>query len=222
MSTSRTTVLVQMSEIRELHADDHRLQAYTDIDSDAVIIGTGDHTTGTGDSTTGIGYRTTGIARTRWRSKQPRSPKRLVPVPRIKIMIMARSILDKAFPASKGLDFNVISNGYVFSWIEENGTKTSHKAMIDQGVTAALAARNVNRMEMTATTRERELALLFVYEVSWESDKIARLHQSVCGGQSREQTQTPTVVTVHSFSTTLDPSILFDTGADRVLLSTAI
>ncbi|GKA09292.1 hypothetical protein Tco_0688623 [Tanacetum coccineum] len=36
--------------------------AYTDIDSDAVIIGTGDHTTGTGDSTTGTGYRTTGTA----------------------------------------------------------------------------------------------------------------------------------------------------------------
>ncbi|GJQ93437.1 putative reverse transcriptase domain-containing protein [Tanacetum coccineum] len=32
-----------------------------------------------------------------------------------------------------------------FLVIEENGTKTSHKAMIDQGVTAALAARDANR-----------------------------------------------------------------------------
>ncbi|GJS58147.1 hypothetical protein Tco_0652931 [Tanacetum coccineum] len=42
--------------------------AYTDIDSDADITGTSDHTTGTSDSTTGIGYRTTGIAGTRWGS----------------------------------------------------------------------------------------------------------------------------------------------------------
>ncbi|GKA10679.1 hypothetical protein Tco_0690112 [Tanacetum coccineum] len=50
--------------------------AYSDIDSDAVIIGTGDlvitmtgdHTTWTGDSTTGTGYRTTGTTGTRWRS----------------------------------------------------------------------------------------------------------------------------------------------------------
>ncbi|GKG35135.1 hypothetical protein Tco_0440289, partial [Tanacetum coccineum] len=87
-----TTILDQMSEIRELHDADRRREAvtsemlkadhrrsaemrelrtaatYTDIDSDAVIIGTGDHTTGTGDSTTLTGYRTVGTAGTRWRS----------------------------------------------------------------------------------------------------------------------------------------------------------
>ncbi|GJY31512.1 putative reverse transcriptase domain-containing protein [Tanacetum coccineum] len=58
----RTTVLGQMSEIRELHAADAEDRL------DAVIIGTGDHTTRIGDSTTGTGYRTTGTAGTRWRS----------------------------------------------------------------------------------------------------------------------------------------------------------
>ncbi|GJV79689.1 hypothetical protein Tco_1515559 [Tanacetum coccineum] len=33
----------------------------------------------------------------------------------------------------------------IFFVIEENGTKTSHKAMIDQGVIAALVARDANR-----------------------------------------------------------------------------
>ncbi|GKG15930.1 hypothetical protein Tco_0358253 [Tanacetum coccineum] len=47
-----------------------RTAAYTDIDSDAVITGTCDHTTRTGDSTTGTGYR---IAGTRWRSGSARA-----------------------------------------------------------------------------------------------------------------------------------------------------
>ncbi|GKB63365.1 hypothetical protein Tco_0919551 [Tanacetum coccineum] len=82
----RTTVLGQMSEIRELHAADRRRQAiaaaYTDIDSYAVSTERGDSTTGTGDhlagagdsptgtghSITGTGYRTTGTTGTRWRS----------------------------------------------------------------------------------------------------------------------------------------------------------
>ncbi|GKA88822.1 hypothetical protein Tco_0810634 [Tanacetum coccineum] len=42
--------------------------AYTDINSDAVITGTGDHITGIGDHTTRTGYRTIGTAGTRWRS----------------------------------------------------------------------------------------------------------------------------------------------------------
>ncbi|GKB36628.1 hypothetical protein Tco_0881570 [Tanacetum coccineum] len=45
-----------------------RSAAYTDIDSDAVITGKGNHTTGTGGSTTWIGYRTAGTTGTRWRS----------------------------------------------------------------------------------------------------------------------------------------------------------
>ncbi|GKF12865.1 hypothetical protein Tco_0050791, partial [Tanacetum coccineum] len=46
-----------------------------DIDNDAVITGTGNHTTGTGDSTTGIGYRTAGTTGTRWRSCTARATK---------------------------------------------------------------------------------------------------------------------------------------------------
>ncbi|GKB56749.1 hypothetical protein Tco_0912935 [Tanacetum coccineum] len=90
----RTTVLGQMSEIRELHAADHRRQAVTSemlkaehrrsaemkelrtVDSTTGIgdhlAGTGDSPTGTGGSITrtghsitGTGYRTTGIAGTR-------------------------------------------------------------------------------------------------------------------------------------------------------------
>ncbi|GKA19182.1 hypothetical protein Tco_0699097 [Tanacetum coccineum] len=69
----RTTVLGQMSEIRELHAADCRRQAVTsemlkaDYRRSAEIreLRTADRT---GDSTTGISYRTTGIAGTRWRS----------------------------------------------------------------------------------------------------------------------------------------------------------
>ncbi|GKB09436.1 reverse transcriptase domain-containing protein [Tanacetum coccineum] len=76
----RTTVLAQMSEIRDLHDADPA--AYTDIDSYAVSTERGDSTTGTGDhlagacdsitgtghNTTGIGYHATGTAGTRWRS----------------------------------------------------------------------------------------------------------------------------------------------------------
>ncbi|GJS81943.1 hypothetical protein Tco_0748484 [Tanacetum coccineum] len=88
----RTTVLGQMSEIRELHDADHRRQAVTSemlkadhrrsvemrelrtADRDH-LAGAGDSLTrtggsiiGTGYSTTGIGYHTTGTAGTRWRS----------------------------------------------------------------------------------------------------------------------------------------------------------
>ncbi|GKE51420.1 hypothetical protein Tco_1486576, partial [Tanacetum coccineum] len=82
-----TTVLAQMSEIRELHDVDPA--AYTDIDSYAVSTKRGDSTTGTGDhlagagdsitrtghSTTGTGYRTTGTVGTRWRSCIARASK---------------------------------------------------------------------------------------------------------------------------------------------------
>ncbi|GKA95117.1 hypothetical protein Tco_0817155 [Tanacetum coccineum] len=91
----RTTVLGQMSEIRELYDADRRRQAVTsemlkaDHRSYAVstergdsTTGTGDHLAGAGDSptgtggsiigighiTTGTGYRTIGTAGTRWRS----------------------------------------------------------------------------------------------------------------------------------------------------------
>ncbi|GJX83194.1 hypothetical protein Tco_0332675 [Tanacetum coccineum] len=84
----RTTVLAQMSEIRELHDADRRRQAVTsemlkaDHRRGDSTTGTGDHLAGAGDSLTGIGgaykdkvtgiyrigYRTTGTAGTRWRS----------------------------------------------------------------------------------------------------------------------------------------------------------
>ncbi|GJY85604.1 hypothetical protein Tco_0499630 [Tanacetum coccineum] len=93
----RTTVLGQMSEIRELHAADRRRQAVTSdmlkaghrrsaemrelrtADRDH-LAGAGDSLTGTcgsitrtGHSTTGTGYRTIGTARTRWRSYTARA-----------------------------------------------------------------------------------------------------------------------------------------------------
>ncbi|GJY86945.1 putative reverse transcriptase domain-containing protein [Tanacetum coccineum] len=126
----RTTVLGQMSEIRELHAADRRRQAVTsemlkadhrrsakmrelrtvnvprhhslnNIDNDAVITGIGDHTTGTGDHTTGTGDTTTGTG------------------------------------------YRTTGTVLYFLVIEENGTKTSHK--VNTGVTADLAARDENR-----------------------------------------------------------------------------
>ncbi|GJR42685.1 reverse transcriptase domain-containing protein [Tanacetum coccineum] len=61
----RTTVLGQMSEIRELHAADRRRQVMTSemLKADhrrSVEIRIGDHTTEIGDSTIGTGYITTG------------------------------------------------------------------------------------------------------------------------------------------------------------------
>nr|GFA88674.1 putative reverse transcriptase domain-containing protein [Tanacetum cinerariifolium] len=119
--------------------------AYTDIDSDAVTTEisnpttrtgdhttrTCDHTTGTGDSPTGtcdsltrIGYRTTGTARTRW-----------------SLLSITGSI-----PASKALDYDVSES--LRSTADQETTNTTSvtnaqlHVMIEQGVTAALAARD--------------------------------------------------------------------------------
>ncbi|GJW70805.1 putative reverse transcriptase domain-containing protein [Tanacetum coccineum] len=126
----RTTILGQMSEIRELHAADRKRQAVTsemlkayhrrsakmrelrtvnvprhhslnNIDNDAVITGIGDHTTGTGDHTTGTGDTTTGTG------------------------------------------YRTTGTVLYFLVFEENGTKMSHK--VNTGVTADLAARDENR-----------------------------------------------------------------------------
>ncbi|GJY96110.1 hypothetical protein Tco_0512471 [Tanacetum coccineum] len=94
----RTTVLGQMSKIRELHATDRKRQAVTSemLKADhrrsaemrefrttdhtrqqqliQTLIGTGDHTIGTGDSTTGTGYRTTEIAGPAGGPAQPELP----------------------------------------------------------------------------------------------------------------------------------------------------
>nr|GFB89626.1 hypothetical protein [Tanacetum cinerariifolium] len=59
----RTTVLGQITEIKELHAADRRRQI---VISDPTR--TDDSPTGIGDSFAGIGYRITRIAGTRWRS----------------------------------------------------------------------------------------------------------------------------------------------------------
>ncbi|GKG49434.1 hypothetical protein Tco_0515886 [Tanacetum coccineum] len=74
----RTTVLGQMSEIRELHAADRRRQAVISETLKAdqrrsaemreLRIADRDHAIGTGGSTTRTCYRTAGIAETRWRS----------------------------------------------------------------------------------------------------------------------------------------------------------
>ncbi|GJW85762.1 hypothetical protein Tco_0158907 [Tanacetum coccineum] len=66
----RTTVLAQMSEIRELHDADRRRQVVTsemlkadhrrDIDNYAVSTEKGDSTTGTGDHLAGVGDNLTG------------------------------------------------------------------------------------------------------------------------------------------------------------------
>ncbi|GJT54954.1 putative reverse transcriptase domain-containing protein [Tanacetum coccineum] len=122
----RTIILGQMSEIRELHAADRRRQAVTsemlkaDHRSDAVITGIGDHTTGTGDSTTGTGYRTTGIAGTRWRSCTARA-------------------------AKGGWSTPVTTTPAPIATTTTSVTNAQLQAMIDQGVTAALAARDANR-----------------------------------------------------------------------------
>ncbi|GJY29909.1 putative reverse transcriptase domain-containing protein, partial [Tanacetum coccineum] len=70
----RTTVLGQMSEIKELHAADRRDNAMILGDVEGRPLGdlqelkerTFDHTTGTCDSTTGHGYRTTMDSMDRW------------------------------------------------------------------------------------------------------------------------------------------------------------
>ncbi|GJX39386.1 hypothetical protein Tco_0252689 [Tanacetum coccineum] len=84
----RTTVLGQISEIRELHDADRMRQAVTSemlkadhrrcdsttgtcdhlVGAGESPTGTGGSITGTGHSTTGTGYRTTGTTGTRWRS----------------------------------------------------------------------------------------------------------------------------------------------------------
>nr|GEY53606.1 hypothetical protein [Tanacetum cinerariifolium] len=76
----RTTVLGQMTEIRELHAADRRRHIVTSEMLKAYhrtgdhTTGTGDSPTGTGDNLTGTGYRTTGTARTVGGPTQPELP----------------------------------------------------------------------------------------------------------------------------------------------------
>nr|GFD07506.1 hypothetical protein [Tanacetum cinerariifolium] len=66
----RTTVLGQMTKIRELHVADRRRQTeiYRNYRVEDSPTGIGDSPTGTGGSFTGTGYRITGTAGTRWRS----------------------------------------------------------------------------------------------------------------------------------------------------------
>nr|GFB30261.1 hypothetical protein [Tanacetum cinerariifolium] len=61
----RTTVLGQMTEIREV-TEDRSYEIYRDYRVENSPTGIGDSPTGTGDGFAGIGYRITGTARTRW------------------------------------------------------------------------------------------------------------------------------------------------------------
>nr|GEX28277.1 putative reverse transcriptase domain-containing protein [Tanacetum cinerariifolium] len=155
--------------------------AYTDIDSDAVTketsnptTGIGDHTTRTGDHTirtgdsptwisdslTGTGYCTTGTARTRWRilrnltgivfscDYKKMAPKRTT-----------RSIEDQ-----ETINTTLVTNAEL-------------QAMIDQGVTTALAAHDALRStngDDSHNCGTGELALLCGRMFPEESDKIKR------------------------------------------------
>ncbi|GJT91063.1 putative reverse transcriptase domain-containing protein [Tanacetum coccineum] len=126
----RTTVLGQMSKIRELHAADRRRQAVTSemLKADhrrsagmrELRTADRDHTTETGSSTTGTGYRTSGIAGTHWRSCTARVARGSWSTPAT------------TTPAPTATTTTSVTNAQL-------------QAMIDQGITAALAARDVNR-----------------------------------------------------------------------------
>ncbi|GKC58054.1 putative reverse transcriptase domain-containing protein, partial [Tanacetum coccineum] len=145
----RTTVLGQMSEIRELHDVDRRRQAVTsemlkadhrrpaEMRKGDSTTRTGDHLAGAGDSptgtdgsitgighsTTGTGYRTTGTAGTRWRNL------RGIIFSVIKENAPKRTTRSNIAPETTNTTF--VTNGQL-------------QTMINQGVTAALAARDAN------------------------------------------------------------------------------
>nr|GEW98595.1 reverse transcriptase domain-containing protein [Tanacetum cinerariifolium] len=168
-----TAVLGQKTKIRESHAADRRRQIVTsemlraDHKRFAEIRGlrtadrTGDHTTGIGEHTTGIGdspkgtgdsltgtsYHTTGTAGTRWRTYTAR--------------------------ASRGgwstADQEITNTTLV--------TNAQLQAMIDQGVTASLAARDALRStngDDSHNSGTGELALLCGRMYPEEFDKIER------------------------------------------------
>ncbi|GJY42573.1 putative reverse transcriptase domain-containing protein [Tanacetum coccineum] len=133
----RTTVLAQMSEIRELQDADRKRQAVIsemlkaeqrrsaemrEGDSTTRIgdhlAGAGDSPTRTGHSITGIGYRTTGTTGTRWKKWHPKRA--------------TRSTSITTTPAPTATTTTTVTNAQL-------------QAMIDQGVTAALAARDATR-----------------------------------------------------------------------------
>nr|GEV97167.1 reverse transcriptase domain-containing protein [Tanacetum cinerariifolium] len=133
----RTTILGQTTEIRKLHAADHRRQIVTsemlrarsvEIRGLRTAERTGDSPTRTGDSLTGTCYHTTGTAGTRW-----------------SLLSITGSIL-----ASKALDCykKMAPKRTTRSIADQETTNTTSvtnaqlQAMINQGVTVALAARN--------------------------------------------------------------------------------
>ncbi|GJW48689.1 putative reverse transcriptase domain-containing protein [Tanacetum coccineum] len=101
----RTTVLGQMSEIRELHAADRRRQAV-------------------------ISEMLKADQRRSAEMRELRTADRTRQQQLIQTLTVMQSLQGQVL--------------YLLV-IEENGTKTNNKAMIDQGVTAALAARDANR-----------------------------------------------------------------------------
>ncbi|GJU04153.1 hypothetical protein Tco_1114491, partial [Tanacetum coccineum] len=84
------------------------------------VLGTGDHATRIGGNTTGAGYRTAGTTGTRWRSCTARA-------------------------ARGGWSTPVTTTPALTVTTTTTITNAQLQAMIDQGVTAALAARNVTR-----------------------------------------------------------------------------
>ncbi|GJZ12010.1 putative reverse transcriptase domain-containing protein [Tanacetum coccineum] len=133
-----TTVLGQMSKIRELHAANRRRQAVTskmlkaDHRRSAEIreLRTADRT---GDNTTRTSYRTIGTAGTRWRSYTARA---------------ARGgwlLCLKIAPKRATRSTPVITTPVPTATTTTSVTNAQLQAMIDQGVTAALAARDANK-----------------------------------------------------------------------------
>ncbi|GJY40274.1 reverse transcriptase domain-containing protein [Tanacetum coccineum] len=128
--SQRQLLAGHMSEIRELHAADRRRQAVTSkmLKVDHRIsakmrelrITDCDHTTGIGDNTTGTSYRTVGTAGTRWRSCTAKATR-------------------------GGWSTPVTTTSAPTATTTTSVTNAQLQAMIDQGVTAALAARDANR-----------------------------------------------------------------------------
>ncbi|GJW97609.1 reverse transcriptase domain-containing protein [Tanacetum coccineum] len=131
--TGTTSTWYKLQRLEKLHAARSQgrhpvnfTAAYTDMDNDAVITGIGDHTTGIGDSTTGIGYCTIGTTGTRWRSYTARAARGA-----------GQHRSQQPQPQQQPPPPTATTTTSV--------TNTQLQAMIDQGVTAALATRDANR-----------------------------------------------------------------------------
>nr|GEX05300.1 hypothetical protein [Tanacetum cinerariifolium] len=147
----RTTVLGQMTEIRELHAADHRRQIVTsemlraDHRRFAEIKGmrttdrTGDSPTETSDSLIGTCYRTTRTAGTGWRSYTARATRGGWILQNLTGIVFS---CDSKKMAPKRTTRSIADQETTNT---TSVTNAQLQAMIDQCVTAALAARDALR-----------------------------------------------------------------------------